>query len=214
MIDILVHCGDFLIYSISSPERHTLDFLRWFTSIPARHHVLCFGNHEIHFDNGPDSREAMLSYFQRVAPSVHVLFNASLTLPDRLGGALTLFGSPHTVYRGILKRANAFSVDSDAVKSVWDTIPDGIDVMVTHSPPYGVLDGAYKAFRLGDPNLLRWYNARLASSPHQLPKLHMFGHCHEDYGYARSHSTLFVNAAMTANPHMRIPHVIELYNEL
>lgn len=51
-----------------------------------------------------------------------------------------------------------------------------VDVLVTHWPPLGVLDQINKKEQGGSKGLLKFVKAIK-------PKVHIFGHIHEGYGY-------------------------------
>lgn len=55
-------------------------------------------------------------------------------------------------------------------------IPVDVDILITHSPPYGILDKVTDGYSVGSPSLYNWlkYVGR--------PRLHVFGHIHEAYG--------------------------------
>jgi Icc-related predicted phosphoesterase len=73
---------------------------------------------------------------------------------------------------------------------LYAKIPDDVDILVTHGPPYGILDCLPgNANHAGCPQLLEAV-ARLK------PKLHVFGHVHGAHGMEISGETLFVNAAL------------------
>lgn len=73
-------------------------------------------------------------------------------------------------------------------------IPDGTDVLITHCPPYGILDyWSSPQKRLGDEDL--WERVDIVR-----PKLHVFGHIHTAYGEryddrVPEQPTRFVNAS-------------------
>lgn len=69
------------------------------------------------------------------------------------------------------------------------------DVLVTHAPPYGILDGLAGNDHIGIGPLA----TKLATVPHKI-KLHAFGHVHEHGGeMLRMGDTLFSNAAVALN---------------
>lgn len=55
-------------------------------------------------------------------------------------------------------------------------IPLDVDILITHSPPYSILDKVVDGYSVGSPSLFNWlkYVCR--------PRLHIFGHIHEAYG--------------------------------
>lgn len=55
----------------------------------------------------------------------------------------------------------------------WNKIPEGIDILVTHSPPLGHGDHCYSGVRAGCVELLSTVQNRVN------PKYHIFGHVHE-----------------------------------
>lgn len=72
--------------------------------------------------------------------------------------------------------------------SVWSRIPDDTDVLITHTPPAGILDGV-EADKVGCRDL--------ADRIEQLNlKLHIFGHVHVGHGVERRGETTFVNASV------------------
>ena len=84
----------------------------------------------------------------------------------------------------------AFYAPEPDLVSRWSEIPSGIDILVTHTPPHGVLDvPSAGGVHLGCPHLRR------AVSRIQ-PQLHVFGHVHASYGEYRVDEVRFVNAAV------------------
>ncbi len=53
------------------------------------------------------------------------------------------------------KRANSFQVGDDFLQRQWKAIPDDVDILMTHVPPYGIKDQEYRGSRLGCPYLLQ-----------------------------------------------------------
>lgn len=71
----------------------------------------------------------------------------------------------------------AFNVEIPDIKPHWDKIPDDVDLLITHGPPRGILDGNIDDFACGCPEL----KAQLETSRIR-PRVHVFGHIHEAYG--------------------------------
>ncbi|GAA4514143.1 hypothetical protein GCM10023173_10510 [Sphingobacterium thermophilum] len=62
-------------------------------------------------------------------------------------------------------------------------------MLITHGPPFGILDETVYSKREGcEELLLRVYQVQ--------PKYHVFGHIHEDYGMLAKRETTFVNASV------------------
>lgn len=74
-------------------------------------------------------------------------------------------------------------------KRYWDQIPMGLDVLITHGPPYGILDQTTAGGKhLGSVELLKTVKAKK-------PRVHTFGHIHGGAGIFENGDTKFVNAA-------------------
>jgi Icc-related predicted phosphoesterase len=73
-------------------------------------------------------------------------------------------------------------------------IPERIDVLISHEPPYGIGDWS--------PRLQTHIGNRALRVRVQevKPKLHVFGHAHFGYGSVRLGETLYVNAAICGDP--------------
>jgi len=75
------------------------------------------------------------------------------------------------------------------MREKWAAVPAGIDVLITHTAPYGILDRNRVGRSLGCHDLLE----HLATV---CPRLHVFGHNHASAGAARIGPTLHINASM------------------
>ena len=73
---------------------------------------------------------------------------------------------------------------------LYATIPEDVDVLVTHGPPWGVLD------RAPGSNSHVGCRQLLAAVRRVKPVAHVFGHVHGCYGTYDTPKTLFVNSAL------------------
>lgn len=92
------------------------------------------------------------------------------------------------------------------IKDHWDLIPDTTDVLITHGPPYGILDKPFgRRPSVGCVDLLEAVN-RIK------PKLHVFGHIHGDYGIQVVNGITFVNASSVDEAYAPVhkPIVVEI----
>ena len=69
-----------------------------------------------------------------------------------------------------------------------DIIPDGIDVLVTHEPPLGIMDETM-GMNWGSPAILK----RVSEV---MPQYHLFGHAHEANGITRLRGIIFANGSV------------------
>jgi predicted phosphodiesterase len=166
--DILVHAGDL---SVRGERNEIESFDRWLGTLPHAHKVLIAGNHDFAFQDEPAARSWITNalYLQDEEATV---------------AGLRFYGSPWQPRFFDW----AFNLSRGAeLRAVWDKIPSGIDVLVTHGPPAGVLDQTDDGRRVGCADLLEAVQ-RVA------PRLHVFGHIHEAHGERAEGRTLFVNA--------------------
>ena len=68
-------------------------------------------------------------------------------------------------------------------------IPANTDILITHGPPYGILDKNRVGFSAVCQSLKR-------AVKRIQPKLHVFGHIHEAGGMVEMEGTTFVNACV------------------
>jgi Icc-related predicted phosphoesterase len=99
---------------------------------------------------------------------------------------LKMWGSPVTpLYGGAFGKSRA----EDREKH-WACIPNDVDILITHGPPFAILDhGPRSERREGCPQLLE-------AVFRAFPRVHVFGYVHHGYGTLRTSDTLFVNASL------------------
>ena len=71
-------------------------------------------------------------------------------------------------------------------------IPEDIDILVTHGPPYGILDAVNTFGGYVDHCGCEMLLARVAAIK---PKLHVFGHIHEGAGSLKQDGIEYINAS-------------------
>jgi Icc-related predicted phosphoesterase len=171
--DILIHAGDFAAFGDTPIE--IIDFNQWLGTLPHRHKVVIAGNHDWMFERHPGAARELLT-------NAIYLENSGTEL-----AGLKIWGSP------VQPEFNnwAFNVARGAaIRRYWKMIPASTDVLITHGPPYGVLDTAH-------PTTAHLGCEELAEAVQQIrPRLHVFGHIHGGYGEAKADGTLFVNASV------------------
>ena len=172
--DMLIHCGDFMTDGYSLIEAK--DFLEWFSIVGNfKWRVLIAGNHDRLFEESPDTMKEMLEALGNISYIQDTLVNI---------GGINIYGTP---YQPILNDW-AFNLPRHGkeLDAKWASIPDNTDILITHSPPYEVLDKA-KSGNIGSQTLLD----RVREVK---PKIHAFGHIHECPGSIQIGDTLFINA--------------------
>src|SRR5687767_9595269 len=143
--DLLLIAGD-----ICPVRNHTLaaqrNFLdgelrRWLETVPARHVVATWGNHDLIAERAPELIPPKLRW--------HMLVDDSVTIDG-----LRVYGSPWQ-----LEFCDwAFNLTEPQLAMKWAMIPRDADVLVLHGPPHGYGDlipaGVRPAHRTGSPSLL------------------------------------------------------------
>jgi Icc-related predicted phosphoesterase len=71
--------------------------------------------------------------------------------------------------------------------NLWEIIPNNIDILITHGPPYGILDKTIQNHKAGCKDLLK-------KVMEVRPQFHIFGHIHESYGREIHEDITFINA--------------------
>lgn len=184
--DVFVHAGDLC-------RGGDLDELReaaaWIAALPHRHKVIVAGNHDWAFLREPAAARALLG-------GAIYLEDGEATIEG-----LRFWGSPwQPAFHDW-----AFNLPrGEALAAVWRKIPPGLDVLITHGPPAGIGDRSPVGGRAGCADL----RARLAEVAPRGPRLHLFGHIHQDGGAWRHGATLFAN--VTTWECERAPTVIDL----
>jgi Icc-related predicted phosphoesterase len=186
--EILIHAGDFMIHGRAIAEID--DFNDWLGSLPHRHKIVVAGNHDLFFESNPKAARAHLS-------NAVYLEHAGVALEG-----IHFWGCPVTP---VLPHM-AFAVQRGAAsRKYWDKIPIGTDVLITHGPPFGILDKEnIVAKHMGCEQLSK---AVLRIQP----RLHVFGHIHGGRGREEGpNGTCFLNCAALKGSKLYPPTVIDI----
>lgn len=167
--DLLIHAGDMC-------RGGSLQELRlavaWLKEQPHRHKVVVAGNHDWSCQREPAAARSLF------AGDIVYLQDEGTELEG-----LRIWGSPWQP-RFFDWAFNLSRGPELAAK--WAAIPDDLDVLVTHGPPHGFGDRAAQDHQ-GCVDLL-------AAVRRTRPRLHIFGHIHEDGGLWVDGPTVLVNA--------------------
>ena len=174
--EIDVPYGDLLIVAGDLTKRGTRAEIEavdgWLGTLPHPHRIVIAGNHDFAFEQDPEAR--------RWIRHATYLEDEEITV-----GGLRIWGSPWTPRFFDW----AFNLDrGEPIRRYWDRIPTGIDVLVTHGPPHGILDRTFRGEDVGCADL-RTTVERIR------PRLHVFGHIHEAHGELERGGIRYVNAS-------------------
>jgi hypothetical protein len=146
----------------------------WLAAAPATHKLLTWGNHDWcgqAFSFRSDSPAHARS------TDLQILVDEGTTVPRQEGanGHISVWATPwsNTFMRW------AFMKEREALEGIYALIPEGIDILVSHQPPYGCGDG-FPTLSGGKEHL--GSRELLAAIKRVRPKLVICGHIHFGYG--------------------------------
>lgn len=190
--DLLIIAGDITSCGLMQEWAY---FFAWVKEQSYRKIILVGGNHDAFLNFSCSSQEARdIGVYDNTEPCEYLVDSGC-----EFDG-LKIWGSPWTSwFKDINPRCAYFTERTErALDRRWEMIPPNIDVLVTHSPPYGILDENRDSLHCGSKSL----RERL---DHIRPKLHVFGHIHEEGGKTMvlkrpgihsENNTLCVNASI------------------
>lgn len=180
--DILIHAGD---CTDGGTRNETENFLNWLSKLPHKHKILVPGNHDFYFEK-PEQRK-------NVPSNIHLLIDRGV----RIEG-FQFWGSPVTpgMEDWAFNRERGLPI-----RGHWNLIPKDTDILITHTPPHGILDEISSGIKLGCeelPPILKIVQ----------PKYHFFGHIHHAAGTMKRSSTRFYNLSILDERHRPMHHPI------
>lgn len=177
--DILIHAGD---CTDGGTRNETENFLEWFSSQPHKYKILVPGNHDFYFEKAEQ--------IKKVPENIILLIDKGVEIEG-----IQFWGSPVTpgIQNWAFNREHG-----NEIKKHWDLIPKNTDVLITHAPPYGILDETDAGIKLGCKDL-----AQILEIVE--PKYHLFGHIHHAAGSTKRSSTRYFNLSIL-DERLRIMH--------
>jgi Icc-related predicted phosphoesterase len=179
--DILLHAGDI---SSRGYTQEIIDFMDWYDKINNYDHkVFIAGNHDFGFQDNSEKVKGLLTSYK----TIEYLQDELLMVGEDYGNMIKIWGSPwQPEFHNW-----AFNLPrGERIKEKWDMIPLDTDILITHGPPFGKLDYVpYNNMNVGCEELL-------LKVEEIKPKIHIFGHIHEGYGYVFDGNTHYINAAV------------------
>jgi Icc-related predicted phosphoesterase len=179
--DILLCAGDI---SSRGYKTELENFFKWFDGIDNyEHKIFIAGNHDFGFQDEPETIKGLLTGYK----TIDYLQDEYLGIQDGDEPELKIWGSPwQPEFHNW-----AFNLPrGEKIKEKWDLIPDDVDILITHGPPFGKLDYVpYNNINVGCEELL-------LKVQQIKPKIHLFGHIHEGSGYVFDGNTHYINAAV------------------
>jgi Icc-related predicted phosphoesterase len=193
-IDLVIHCGDAAdSFDIEKNTDEMLDFLQWYDSLPIKTKIFVPGNHDLSV------------YRNKIKPDnwkgINFLIDSYIDVTYDVGGVATdtlrIFGSPWTPI--FSKREWGYTMSHEKLSNFWNKTYVDCDILVTHGPPKGILDGVKV-----NPHVIELTGdkALFNKVTEAKPKLHIFGHIHDqgnifkNFGVRKIENTKFINCSL------------------
>lgn len=179
--DILISCGD---YSFRGEPHMVKDFHAWLNKQEANYIISLQGNHEKWVEaNFPQAKEIA----EKECPGVYFIDHGIIEIEG-----IKFFASAATPYF-----CNwAWNYYPSELEKHWKKIPDDTNILLTHGPPYEILDEL--VFPDGTPNgkSAGCYHLRDRIKELKDLKMHFFGHIHCGYGQKEIDGVKYYNVSI------------------
>lgn len=151
-------------FCMNGTEDEALDFMNWLCDLPYRHKIFILGNHDTCLHG---------ARVDGLDTNCHLLSHESITLEG-----VTFYSLPFFIEGFENRRVKA--------------VPPGVDVLVSHQPPFGVLDED----SIEGVSICYGSEVLREQVLETKPAYHLFGHVHAAYGTVRRGITTFANGAL------------------
>lgn len=173
--DVIVCAGD---NTPSGEVEMFMSFSNWLSRLPYKFKIVIAGNHDRNFANN----DHCLCKDELLRRGIIYLEDSEVII-----GGVKFYGSPWQP-----EFCNwAFNLPrGEDLLEKWRYIPNDTDVLITHGPPYGILDvSVYDKISVGCEDLRSEVFGRIK------PKVHIFGHIHAWHGMEEHDGIKFINAS-------------------
>jgi predicted phosphodiesterase len=190
--DVIIHAGDATMGGKLDEVAH---FAKTYGELPYKHRILIAGNHDwmAQRDNAlwrTLMKERGITYLEDSGAVIDPDGHVYPWDPEKVMAGIKVWGSPWQPWfydwAFNLKRGSE-------IKAKWNLIPAGVDILVTHGPPYGKLDLTL-SYNGNPREEVGCYDLADAITRVK-PRVHAFGHIHCGYGVVQEDGTTYVNAS-------------------
>ena len=166
--DVFLHAGDVCDKGNTSQIE---DFLDWLGELDFQYKIIIRGNHDMDL-------KTKRSLLELELPERTIQLNNSGIIIE----GIPIWGVPYPLTWG----------DEN-----WEAIPLDTRILMTHRPPFSILDKPPFSPSTGSKSLLR--RVKVVK-----PDVHLFGHIHAGYGQQKVEQTLFINGSTYKQSKKRI----------
>jgi len=168
--DILIFAGDM---SVCRTLQDVAGFNAFLKTLPHKYKIVIGGNHDHLLASSPELGKSLLQ-------DAIYLQDESVTIEG-----IKLYGSPwQPIFN--TNACDAFALlRGETMRKKWALIPDDTDILITHSPPCGVMDE--------DGGVSHGCSDLLEAVQRIGPQFHIFGHIHNHNGMQKIGATTYIN---------------------
>jgi Icc-related predicted phosphoesterase len=192
--DVLIHSGDFM--NSGRYESELKSFIDFYSKFPHKHKIVIPGNHDFWAERYPEDVKQKFK-----EKNIHFLIQRSVVIEG-----IKFYGDPYQPWFYDW----AFNLQrGKQLEENWKKIPEDTDVLITHTPPRGILDKVKgKDGHVGCDDLLNRINELNI-------KINAFGHIHEAHGTEEKNGVLFVNSSICDERYNPVnkPIVVDIENK-
>lgn len=200
-VDMVIFCGDATI-SIDSNKnpnvffssKELFHFCEWFFDLPIKYKVFVPGNHDL------ACQRPSMGFEQLFTENGCIYLQHDYTEVE----GLRIFGSPYTHIFSAAKWA--FKAAKHKMNKYWNQIPDDLDILITHGPPFATLSYTddKETGKIVDAGCKHLYTRVNEIKP----RFHFFGHIHNgeskqgpilNYGNLTRNGTNFYNCSVVTD---------------
>ncbi len=195
-VKVLVHAGDHTFHGDMKELTQAIEQLKVHKTMEMADYIITIaGNHDREIEKNPSLyknlfKEAGIIYLQDELITIE---------------GVTFYGSPWTPeFCGWAFSTHQF--DGQDPDEVWEKVPEGIDVLVTHGPAWGRFDVPFGGYNhVGCPSLMR--NIQRIK-----PRVHIFGHIHSPGDVVGADGIRHINASVCNGLYERLyePTIFDL----
>jgi Icc-related predicted phosphoesterase len=206
--DILLLSGDITPtcdHSVSFQQQWlTYNFIDWRRRQPAKHFIYCAGNHDFYYEQ---AKYKSSRHEEMIADPTWMCYLQDDWI-ECCG--LKIWGSPWQ--KPFFNWA--FNMQEEDMVKKWAAMPDDIDIIISHGPPYGYGDYVPHTYtnngtmlpqgeHTGSPSLLKRIDE-------VQPAVVCWGHIHSQYGQWTRGSTKLINASIVDESYRPVHKPIEV----
>ncbi len=178
--DLLIIAGD---YTGRDHISQWATFFHWLKLQKYEKKILIAGNHDNLMEKGfpksqkeADELSELQAFLEEMGEDMQSDFEYLCDSGTEYKG-LKIWGSPWSVwFNGVHPKCKAFMITESKLQKKFENIPSDTDILITHTPPYLILDENDEGKPCGSMQLRHQLDTRV------FPKLHFFGHIHEQHG--------------------------------